>query len=166
LSYTYDVSKLSAPQAHKKFPFSDKVKLPEAMGAGSGDPAAETYNPSGIMCGAMTVASQQARLLDDNLASLCCKSDSTPYRSCANGKTPPNCDTYADVLKGGCTSVCFESINFLSPTTLTCQPGCGVTIIVPIEPDVDTNNDGTNDAYSSVFAFEGKRVRIAGLAEE
>jgi cysteine-rich repeat protein len=166
LSYAYDVSKLSAPQTLKKYPISDQVKLPEAMGAGSGDPTAQTYNPSGIMCGAMTVASQKARLVSDDLASICCKSDNTQYRSCSDGKTPPNCDTYADILKGGCTTVCFENMNIFSTAMPTCQAGCGTTVIVPIEPDVDTDKDGVNDAYSSVIAFEGKRVRIADIAEE
>jgi cysteine-rich repeat protein len=168
LRYTYDVSKMSAPQSHNRFPFSHEVVLPEAMGASAGDPSAAGYSPSGIMCGAMTAASQQARLIDDDLASMCCKTDNTKYRSCANGKTPPDCDTYADVLKGGCTTVCFTAAttatsSFSRPT---CQPGCGLAIVVPIEPDVDTNADGTADAYSSVIAFEGKRVRIAGVAEE
>lgn len=164
LRYTYDISKLSVPQAHNRFPFSEQVKIPEAMGAGSGDP----YNPSGIMCGAMTTASQQARLIDSDLASMCCKTDGTQYRSCDNGKTPPNCDTYADVLKYGCTTVCFDATAAAAGTITrpTCQPGCGLAIIVPIEPDVDTDKDGANDAYSSVIAFEGKRVRIAGVAEE
>jgi cysteine-rich repeat protein len=164
LRYTYDVSKLSAPQAHNRFPFSDQVRIPEAMGAGSGDP----YNPSGIMCGAMTTASQQARLIDSDLAQMCCKTDGTQYRACSNGKTPPNCDTYADVLKGGCTTVCFDAAAAATGTMArpTCKPGCGLAIIVPIEADVDTDKDGTNDAYSSVIAFEGKRVRIAGVAEE
>jgi cysteine-rich repeat protein len=166
LSYVYDVSKLSTPQAHNRFPFSDKVKLPEAMGAGSGDPAAEGYQPAGIMCGAITMASQQKRLIDDDLASICCKPDNTQYRSCAGGKKPPDCDTYADILKGGCTTVCFENLNILTMSSPTCQAGCGYSIINPTEPDVDTDKDGKNDAYSAVFAFEGKRVRIAGTAEE
>jgi hypothetical protein len=168
LRFTYDVSKLSAPQAHNRFPFSDQVKLPETMGAGSGDAAAAGYNPSGMMCGAMTKASQQARPIDDDLAMMCCKTDGTQYRSCANGKAPPNCDTYADVLKGGCTTVCFDAAAAAAGTMTmpTCQPGCGLAIIVPIEPDVDTDKDGTNDAFSSVIAFEGKRVRLAGVAEE
>jgi hypothetical protein len=169
LRYTYDVSKRSTPTAHSRFPFSTDVRLPETLGTSAGDPTSPSYNPSGIMCGAMTMASQQARPIDDELAQICCKTDNTRYRSCSNGsKTPPNCDTYQDVLKNGCTTLCVDPTSITAGTmpSATCQPGCGLTIIAPIEADVDTDKDGKNDAYSSVIGFEGKRIRIAGIGEE
>jgi hypothetical protein len=99
-------------------------------------------------------------------AQFCCKDDESKYNACEEGELPPDCNAYSDILKEGCW-VC---INMLDPMggsdcSQVSTGGC-LQIIKPIEFDVDTDGDGENDAWSAVMAFEGKRVRIRGVAEE
>jgi hypothetical protein len=154
----FDVNTLS--EVEGKPELAEGLKVPETHG--EGDPEAEPYYPAGLFCGAMTKASQEAQAVDERIIEACCRKDGGSYRPCPGGEPGPDCDTFSDVIQNGCY-ICFDPFN---PTGGGCSPGCGFPVIEAIEPDVDTDGDGEMDSYSTVIAFEGRRVRVAGITME
>jgi hypothetical protein len=55
-------------------------------------------------------------------------------------------------------------MNRTEPSCDTCDI-YGLKTIYPTEPGIDSDNDGTNDAYSLVVAMEGIRVTLTGVRE-
>jgi hypothetical protein len=99
----------------------------------------------------------------EQAASACCKKTGGGYRACAEGQEPPDCDTMVDVILNGCY-VCFDPFNTTGEEQ--CTPGCGFPVVEAIDPDVDLDGDGENDAFTTVMAFEGIRIRVRGISEE
>jgi cysteine-rich repeat protein len=134
----------------------ESLKVPEVIGVS--DATQDFSQSGGILCGAISTASLGAIALDASLGDACCPIAVDSYRKCEAGEQPPDCDSFYDLLKGGCK---------VYPLNLgQCDGLISFTVVFPSEPDVDANKDGVKDAYSAVIAFEGRRARIVGVAEK
>jgi cysteine-rich repeat protein len=170
---------------------SDNIRLPEYGGknpqglfCGAMDPAA-TNRP--IVNGDISGIGQNGNF--GPAASMCCKNRAGAshdnetgeghgkYRECTEGKTPPNdCDSITQLIREGCTA-CIDLTGDITQIASTVTGGsgsdCGMMttnpsncfqIIKSTDFDVDTDGDGTNDAWSVVFGFDTMRVRIFDVA--
>lgn len=134
----------------------ESVRIPEIIGRT--ESAQDTSQPGGVLCGAIAVDSLDAIALDATLADRCCPISVESYERCGEGEMPPDCDSFYDLLRGGC-----RVYPLLAPGQ--CDSGISFSVIYPTEPDVDSDGDGENDAYSAMIAFEGRRARIVGVSE-
>jgi len=129
-------------------------KVPESLGNAFGAPT------TGFLCGAFPEKSFASIPLIDVLSTICIDqwtgvNGSGGYRPCTGeGEEMTKmlkeggCDSFLTLFKGGCTAF-------------------GVPILNPIgDPDVDTNGDGTKDAYSVVLNVSAQRVRLVGLIDD
>ncbi len=134
----------------------ESVRVPEIIGIS--ETTQDASQPGGILCGAIAVDSLDAIALDATFGDPCCPITVESYDKCEEGEMPPDCDSFYDLLLGGCR---------VHPLNLgQCDSGISFSVIYPTEPDVDSDGDGENDAYSAMIAFEGRRARIRGVLEE
>jgi cysteine-rich repeat protein len=170
---------------------SESIKLPEYGGkdpqglfCGAMDQAA-TNRP--IVNGDISGIGQNGNF--GPAASMCCKNRASiphdnqtgeghgKYRECTEGLNPPDdCDSISLLIRDGCTACINLSGDIASiASTVTGGSGsdCGMMdsapancfqIIKSTDFDVDTDGDGTNDAWSVVFGFDTMRVRIFDVA--
>jgi cysteine-rich repeat protein len=152
-----DTTILSTPEGSDK-----SVKVPEKFGFN--DPSTNPYRPKGLVCAAMDTSgiAKAPMTSDTQRGGICCKSTGGTYDPCLEGEKPgADCNSQLDLFRYGC-KIC------LSATFSIDCSNCanGIEIIRPIEMDVDTNNDGQNDAYSIVVAIEGERVHALGIQKK
>jgi len=134
--------------------YADTLKIPETLGGTAAD-----NPPSAYLCGGFTTKSFGSIPLMDMLATICVDEflNSTltgkpTYVACTEENSRKQlkegrCDSFLTVFQGGCHAL-------------------GITILNPIgEPDVDVNNDGTNDAYSAVVRVSVQRAQLVGLTD-
>ncbi len=159
----FDVSQLSAPEGLPGA--AENLLLPETHGMNQiVDPSDPDYLPAGRFCGAMEPEAADIPV-DDMQARFCCKETGGGYTPCPDGVLTPECSSSADILRYGCL-VCIDIMNPTGGSSCeNANPNTCIQIIRPIEYDVDTDDDGENDSWSAVMAFEGKRIRMRGVSE-
>lgn len=162
----FDVSQLSAPVGPPGA--AETLELPETHGMDKNlDPSDPEYLPQGVFCGAMEPEAADLPVGDIE-ARFCCREDGGSYTPCPGGELTPECSSSADILRYGCL-VCIDPLSGVNPMEgSSCEnanPDTCIQIIKPIPYDVDTDNDGENDAWSAVMLFEGKRIRMRGVSE-
>jgi hypothetical protein len=78
---------------------------------------------------------------------------------CEEGDVPgEDCDSTLAIFTDGCT-ICLSSS--LSTDCDNCD--YAFEVIRPTQPDVDTDGDGENDAYTIVVAMQGMRIKSLGV---
>ncbi len=152
-----DTDALSTPAG-----MPDSVQMPEEFGYG--DPNQEPYRPRGTLCAAMDVSRMASAPVtgDQDGGGACCKEAGGAYRVCEEGDVVgEDCDSVLDLFLEGCI-VCIGPE--LSADCDNCLFSFEVIRATPL--DVDTDEDGENDAYSMVVGIEGKRARVVGVDPE
>jgi hypothetical protein len=163
-----DTEELSTPRSPPEI--TSSVQMPERMGYGETE-----NNPSGRLCGALGTETMAAvGVTQESSLVYCCRADGEPYDECFEGDTPSvDCDSFLDVMENGCL-LC-DLLAFTSGG----EPSCGdcidpetnrpktssLNVIYPTPPDIDTNGDGEEDAYSLLISAQGVRVRVDGVKE-
>ncbi len=151
---TVDTDKVSTPPGE----MADWVKLPEEYGVN--DEPDEVYHPKGIVCAAMDVTNMAtAPVTAGEGGGTCCKAAGGSFDVCEEGDVPGvDCDALLSLFTEGCT-LC------VSPALQLDCNNCAYPfeVIRPTQPDVDTDGDGENDAYTLVVAMEGIRVESLGV---
>lgn len=150
LQIVYDVASNSSPAPPPEL--ADSVEIPETVGRDlSGK---QPYRPAGRMCGA-TSAESLNQIPWNQQSDQCCPNQGGSYTACQEGdEVGVDCSSFLDLIRGGCSVLCLGG----------CTPGCGFPLLSGIEPDVDMDGDGVNDAFSVVLGVEGRRVRVTGVA--
>jgi cysteine-rich repeat protein len=153
-----DTDELSTPPE-----IISSVQMPERMGFGDTDES----GPSGRLCGALGTETMAAvGVTQESSLVYCCNAEGEPYDECLEGETPSvDCDSFLDVMENGCM------LCDLAAFTSGGRPSCddcdsfGLNIIYPTPPDIDTDGDGEEDAYSLLISAQGVRVRVTGVKE-
>lgn len=153
-----DTERMSAPPVSG---LADGIELPEEYGYDDG--ADDEDHPLGIVCAAMDVTNMARAPIGASQESggSCCKAAGGSYDVCQEGDVPgEDCDAMLSLFKEGCT-VCVSS-----SLQLDCNDcDYAFEVIRPTEPDVDTDGDGENDAYTLVVGIQGMRIRSLGAKE-
>lgn len=131
------------------------LTIPETIGNAFQTPDAPTV----VLCGAFKEADFKKIPLIDILGAVCIDeflvntiSGKPSYVACTEDNAVKQlqegrCDSFYEVFKGGCHALT-------------------ITILNPIgEPDVDTDGDKKNDAFSIVVRASGQRARLQGLTD-
>jgi hypothetical protein len=111
-----------------------------------------TGNPTGILCGALHQDAFASMPLPPPLVLLCIDQfviSDNPPNVCDEGEdfSAGECDSVLDWFKAGCSDL-------------------GITFLNPLgEPDVDTDGDGTPDAYTTVLRVSAQRVKVVGVTD-
>ncbi len=133
-----NLSALTPPPA-----MADHVQAPETVGNHGAE-------PTGVLCGALHVDAFDSMPLPEAFLVLCLDQFGQ-FTPCAEGQNPRDgeCDSVLDLFKIGCSDFA-GAITFLTPVG---------------EPDVDSDGDGENDAYSAVVRVSAERVKVVGVMD-
>ncbi len=126
------------------------LRAPESVGNHGG-------TPTGVLCGALHQDAFASMPLPPELLLLC----TDQFGEMLMGENELNpCDEGEDLSAGECDSI-------LTWFKTGCSTLFGaVTILEPLgDPDVDTDGDGINDAYTTVLYVSAERVKVVGVMD-